>query len=136
MGGAEIQIKYLCEYLIKGRTLRFYIYEDKRGVSIDATLNISLRPVQNRLRNIFLGKTRVFLINKIRKQLDDINPHIIYTRMASSWAYVAADFARNNACVSVWNLASDKDVAPIKPKWFKVYDWLEYYINYTVYIQR
>ena len=128
MGGAEIQIKYLCEYLINRKDVKvFYIYEDKRGVSIDDTLNISLRPVDNRLRNVFLGKTRVFLMNKIRKQLDDINPHIIYTRMASSWSYVAADFARINACVSVWNLASDKDVAPIKPKWFKVYDWVEYY---------
>lgn len=115
MGGAEIQIQYLVEFLLEENVRVHFIFEDK-GIKYDYLThhNLILHP----LKKINLSKrfgNRWFLYKKrINLLLNQIEPDGIYTRFFSSWSGFASMYAIKSNIPHVWALASDNDLKVLK----------------------
>lgn len=111
MGGAEIQIKYLVDFLLQKNIQVHYIFEDK-GIEFDDVYNENL--FLHPLTKINISKrfgNRWFLYKKrINSLLNEIEPSGIYTRFYSSWSGFASNYAQNNNIPHVWAIASDNDL--------------------------
>ncbi|MEO8932687.1 MAG: glycosyltransferase, partial [Xanthomarina sp.] len=128
MGGAEIQIKYLVEFLLNNNIQVHYIFEDQ-GVNIGIVKHNEL--ILHPLSKINLSKrfgNRWFLYKKrINKLLNQIQPDGIYTRFYSSWSGFAAEYAKKNNIPHIWALASNNDLKVLdKPlNFMKPLDFIE-----------
>ena len=109
LGGAEIQISYLVKYLNSLDYTIHYIYEEREEIILN-TENINLHPLKR--INLWgpLGKKWFLYSKRIDKILCDIQPDIIYTRLYSSWSYIAAKHTKNHQIKHIWAIASDNDV--------------------------
>ncbi len=108
MGGAEIQISYLIEYMKRKGLEVHFIYEDRGGnIKKDDTILHPLKKIK--IRKTF-GHRWFLRIRAINKILQEIHPDIIYTRSCSSWSGIAAIYSKRNNILHIWAISSDKDV--------------------------
>jgi len=107
MGGAELQISYLAKYLLENNYEVHFIYENN-GVPIKESGGIILHPLKKVNIRKTLGQRWFLYWGRINKKLREIGPDVIYTRLYSSWAGIAARYARKNNIVHIWAIASDK----------------------------
>ena len=124
MGGAEMQIKYLVEFLVKKNFRVSFIFEDK-GSLYGNELGINLIPLKNKKIRKTLGSRWIFYTKKINNSLRELKPDIIYTRFYSSWSGVASIYAKQNDKIHIWALASDNDLAPKRNSIIRPFDWTE-----------
>lgn len=128
MGGAEIQIKYLVEFLLEKNVEVHYIYEDKKNkINSEEYPNLILHPL-NWIKITKRFGNRWFLYKKeIYKLLHKIKPDGIYTRFFSSWNSFASDFSKQNKITHVWAIASDNDLKILGKaiNWLKPLDIIE-----------
>jgi len=123
MGGAEIQIKYLVDYLLENNVQVHYIFEDKNIKMEDVdNHNLILYPLSRIKISKRFGNRWFLYQNKINRILKAVKPDGIYTRFYSSWSGFAAEYAYKNGIPHIWALASDNDlkildktINPIKP---------------------
>lgn len=128
MGGAEIQISYLVNELVRENFDVYYIYEDN-GTNILNSQKIHLFPLKKiNIKNRF-GKRWFLYYKRIKKTLNDIKPDCIYTRLYSSWSGIAAVYAKNNAIRHIWAIASDSDINRLSRNrsCLKPFDFIEDY---------
>lgn len=111
MGGAEIQIKYLVDFLLQKNVEVHYIFEDKnKEMESVKNKNLILHPILKIKLSKRFGN-RWFLYKKeIKKLLNQIQPDGIYTRFFSSWSGFASEYAKQNNIPHIWALASDNDL--------------------------
>lgn len=108
LGGAELQISYLCEFAqYKGWEVH-YIYEEKKTL-IENLKNISLHPIIPIIRRNTLGFRFSLSQDNITNDLIKINPDVVYTRCAFSWSGIAAKYAKDYNKKHIWAIASDDD---------------------------
>ena len=124
MGGAEMQIKYLVEILLKRNFRISFVFEDK-GNSYANELGINLIPLKKKNIRKTFGSRWFFYHSPIKDLLNKLNPDIIYTRFYSSWSGVASVYAKQNDKIHIWALASDNDLAPKRNSIIRPFDWIE-----------
>lgn len=112
MGGAEIQIKYLVDFLLKQSNIQVhFIFEDKNiefeKPNID---NLILHPLSKINLSKRYGNRWWLYKRRINNLLTKIEPDGIYTRFFSSWSGFASENAKQNNIPHVWALASDNDL--------------------------
>ncbi|NLF43699.1 MAG: glycosyltransferase family 4 protein [Bacteroidales bacterium] len=134
MGGAELQLCYLADHLLKNKYEIHFIFEDKKNKRIENCEGLVLHP----LRRIKLRKRfgqRWFLYGcRVNDILKSVKPDVIYTRFYSSWNGVAAKYAKKNNAKHIWAIASDNDVKQrkIKSMILHPFDFIErQYVNYA-----
>ena len=109
MGGAEYQVKCLLDKIIdKEKYCIYYIARDIKEDNID----IGYRKIK--LQNFKrIEKYGYFMDGPIlMKKLKEINPDIIYQRIACAYTGYAAYYAKttNFKCKMMWHISSDSDV--------------------------
>lgn len=127
-GGAEAQIKYLVEFLLKMNVEVHYIFEAKDNIlETKEYKNLILHPLPWLKISKRFGKRWFLYKNRINKLLNEINPDGIYTRFFSSWNSFASDFSMKNNIPHIWALASDNDLKKIiiSRSFFKPLDIVE-----------
>lgn len=107
MGGAQYQAKCLIDALDK--TGKYEIYFTARNVDPDyKPSHYSIKKVP---RPLGLKRARLFLdVLPLYRILKEIQPDIIYQRVASAYTGIAAIYAHRNHCKLVWHISSDADV--------------------------
>lgn len=108
-GGAELQIRYLVKATINAGYNVHYIFEDK-GRTIQNELGVVLHPLKKKKDIQFFGKGWFRYRHLINKELENIKPDTIYTRLGSSWIDIAAQYSRKHNIRHIHALASDIDV--------------------------
>ena len=111
MGGAEVQIKYLVNFLLEKNVQVHYIYEDK-GISIKnkSHKNLILHPLSRIKLSKRFGNRWFLYQNKINLILNQVQPDGIYTRFFSSWSGFASEYALKHSIPHIWAIASDNDL--------------------------
>lgn len=109
-GGAEIQLKYLVEACTISGFEVHYIYEEK-GVPIANKVKAILHPLHKKRNYKFCGKGWFLYRDQILKELNNIKPDSIYTRLGSSWVGIVATYAKLHNIKHIHALASDIDVS-------------------------
>lgn len=128
MGGAEIQIKYLVDYLLDNNVQVHYVFEDKNIKMEDVdNHNLFLYPLSRIKISKRFGNRWFLYQNKINRILKAVKPNGIYTRFYSSWSGFAATYANENSIPHVWAIASDNDLKVLEQpfKFMKPLDILE-----------
>jgi len=113
MGGAELQISYLVNELIRRGYEVHYIYEDN-GKCIENKVAIHLHPLKKFNIRKWFGEILFLYRKSIIECLKKIRPDIIYTRCYSSWSGFAGLYAHDNNIKHIWAIASDYDLRPLK----------------------
>lgn len=127
LGGAELQLKYLSEYLIKEETDVHMLYPVRNSKSIAST-SINLHPVKYTKASGTFGKTWFRYKRELKKKIGKIQPDIIITRAYSSWSGIVSEYAKIHNIRHIHFIASDNDIKnnkkliPIS----KPFDYLEY----------
>lgn len=107
-GGAELQISYLVEALIKNEGYNIsYIYSSNKNLPQDN--NVDLYPIPRKKKIKFLGQAWFRYKKDILEKLYEIKPDIIYTR-GQYWIDIAAEYAVKNNIKHIHAIASDNDV--------------------------
>lgn len=124
LGGAEQQLKYLSEFLLKkGHELHF-IYLDRTAAQVEKEGVIN-HPIKHIKLPGRFGKYWFIYKKQLLKKLRKINPDVLITRTRSSWAGFAADYAKENKIKHIHYIASDKDVVFERAKAYRVFDIVE-----------
>jgi glycosyltransferase involved in cell wall biosynthesis len=110
-GGAELQIKYIAEYLNeKGFDIHYlFLYKEEMD-TVDNNIHlysIKKSPLGEKL----LGKFCYF--NKVLDKLNHIKPDIVYHRNLSTFALPVVKYCKDNNCKSFLHLAHIQDVEDI-----------------------
>ena len=111
MGGSQYQVKCLLDNIIA--TDKFEIYYLARNYDPE------FHPEGYRIIKITDGRGirrygSFFDAFPLLKLLHQIQPDIIYQRVACAYTGIAAYYARRHNCKMVWHVASDKDVLPFQ----------------------
>lgn len=111
MGGSQYQAKCLIDQLVP--TEQFEIYYLTRRYDLrfhpDGYKIIKVADTMGIRRYSFF-----FDIFRLLKLLHQIQPDVIYQRVACAYTGIAAYYAKQNNCRMVWHVASDKDVLPLQ----------------------
>lgn len=126
LGGAELQLKYLSQYLVRKGYEVHFIYPNRTSKKTTDTL-VRLHPLKYIKTAGTLGKTWFVYKKSIVSKLSEIQPDIIITRTLSSWAGIASQFAKKNSLRHIHFIASNNDVNSREKKitWRKVFNKLE-----------
>jgi len=111
MGGAQYQVmrlikalaasgRYEITYLAKNYDPTFNP-EDHRIVGL-------VNPWNTTRRGLF------FDTGTVLRALKEINPDVVYQRVASSYTGIGAYYAKKSGCKLIWHISSDDDVTPFK----------------------
>jgi len=107
-GGAELQIKYIAEYLNKKGFEIHYLFLYKEEIDVIEN-NIHLYSIKKSvIGEKLLGKLCYY--NKVLDKLNQINPNIVYHRNLSTFALPVVKYCNNNNCKSFLHLAHIQDV--------------------------
>lgn len=137
MGGAEFQARHLLETM--AALDKYDIYYLARHIGVDH------EPQNHQLIQIAkpcaLGKYGYFLdALQLLRQLETLQPDLIYQRVGCAYTGVAAYYAKRKNCKLVWHVSSTNDVTPagmrlvdtlLKPHHFIENQMLEYGIRNT-----
>jgi len=110
MGGAEYQASLIMQELTKKHEV-YYVCRN--------TNEISKYIISVKGRNILARYAYCFDAIKLYKALKKINPDIVYHRDAGAYTGVCAYYCHTYKKKFLWNLASDKDVIPVKIRDYK-----------------
>lgn len=126
LGGAELQLKYLSQYLVRKGYEVHFIYPNRTNKKTTDTL-VRLHPLKYIKTAGTLGKTWFVYKKSVVSKLSEIQPDIIVTRTLSSWAGIASQFAQKNSLRHIHFIASNNDVNSREKKitWRKVFNKLE-----------
>lgn len=107
-GGAELQIKFIAEYLISKNFEVHYVFLHNQKINyLDNGINLRSIVKKPILDKIF-GK--IIYYNNLMSIIKDIQPDIIYHRHLSSFAYPVLNYCKKNNCKSFLHLALQSDV--------------------------
>src|SRR5690606_3415108 len=126
-GGAELQISYLVDSLLRRGHKVHYVFEDL-GTEINNDLKIHLYPLKKSvIRSKRFGSRWIFYHKRINEILNELGPDVIYTRLFSSWTGLASNFALKSGAKHIWALASDIDITRLQRSTsiFKPFDIIE-----------
>ena len=105
-GGAEIQVKYLSEILLK--TKRYEIHFLCRRVPSQSVTDYRIWKIGS---EDGLGKLGTFVSAvKVYQTLKKISPQIIYQNVGCAYTGVAAWYTKRSEAKLLWHIASDMDV--------------------------
>ncbi len=125
-GGAELQIKYMIEYLNdRGFDIHYLFLHDKEMDYIDD--NIHLYSIKE---SIFAEKImgKFFYHNRVLKKLKEIKPDIIYHAVLSNFVLPAIEYSKTANCKVLIHLVSSANVKKrIKFSKMVVRDIIEFY---------
>lgn len=110
IGGAEVQVDYIVDYLVKNSTHQLYLI--CRESQINAYKNIKIYKIRfNRnIGKFFLS----FDFVSITQILNKIKPDVIYTRTSTSYVGIAAIYCKINSAKLIYHIAHKEDVVPLK----------------------
>lgn len=131
LGGAELQLKYLSQYLVNQGYEVHFIYRH-RTLKVPQKSNLRLYPLKHFKIPGTFGKTWFVSRKLIHKTLIKIQPDVIITRAFSSWAGIASKYALIHNLHHFHFVASDNEVKRQigNVLRFKVFDKIEYkYFN-------
>lgn len=115
LGGAELQLKYLSEYLLsKGHEVHFVF--PNRNNKVVAPNGVVQHPLKYTKIPGTFGKTWFSYKNRLETIIKKINPDVLITRTNSSWAGITANYGLQNNIKHVHFVASDKDVQLLQLK--------------------
>jgi len=107
-GGAELQIKYIAEYLNEKGFEIHYVFLHTENIN-DLDNNITLHGIKKvPLFEKLLGKFCYY--NKVLEKLNEVKPDIIYHRNLSTFALPVVKYCKENNCRSFLHLAHIQDV--------------------------
>jgi len=107
-GGAELQIKYIAEYLHNKGFETHYVFLHKEEID-DVDNNIILHSIKKDLLSEKLfGKLCYY--NKVLNKLNEIKPDVIYHRNLSTFALPVVNYCKDYNCKSFLHLAHIQDV--------------------------
>jgi glycosyltransferase involved in cell wall biosynthesis len=113
MGGSQYQVKCLLEANILQKEFEISVLSRRLDVlhkPQNYRLNQIVRPFTMQRYGFFFDSPFLW------RKLIALSPDIIYQRMASSHAGIAARYAKKAGCKMVIHIASDRDVAPFDIK--------------------
>lgn len=106
-GGAELQIKYIANYLIANKFEVHYVFLHNETINYNDE-GIELHSIKKTpLLDKIFGKISYY--KKVMEKLNKIQPDIIYHRNLSTFALAAVSFCKKNNCKSFLHLAHEKD---------------------------
>jgi glycosyltransferase involved in cell wall biosynthesis len=133
MGGSQYQIKCLLEKTSLQTFFDIFILSRRMGPNY-APEN---HQIQRIVKPYFLQRYGLlFDAPFLLKKLNAISPDVIYQNIGTSYAGIAAYYARRSGCKMVLHIASDNDIVPfkIKIRMNRIIPRLEKYIfDYAVY---
>lgn len=127
LGGAELQLKYLSQYLVRKGYEVHFIYPNRTNKKTTTDTLVRLHPLKYIKTAGTLGKTWFVYKKSIVSKLSEIQPDIIITRTLSSWAGIASQYAKKHSLRHIHFIASNNDVNSREKKitWRKVFNKLE-----------
>ncbi|WP_338732837.1 glycosyltransferase family 4 protein [Mangrovimonas cancribranchiae] len=126
LGGAELQLKYLSQYIANMGHEVHFVYPNRTHKKIEDT-HVRLHPL-NYIKTIgSYGKMWFVYKRSINSKLSKIQPDIIITRTFSSWAGIASQYAKSHSLRHIHFIASNNDVNNREKKitWRKAFNKLE-----------
>lgn len=126
LGGAELQLMYLSEYLLSiGHEVHF-VYPNRNENKV-STNGVVLHPLRYTKIPGTFGKTWFRYKNKLERKIGEIKPDVLITRTNSSWAGIVASIADKDKIKHIHFVASDRDVNinSIKNSLSKPFDEIE-----------
>lgn len=116
VGGAEIQSKLIYQEL---NSERYELYFLGRKIN-PARRNGGIQVIDIRGK-IPLHRYSILLDGHgLRRELDHIQPDLIYQRVGGVYTGLAAKYCQRNTCQMIWHISSDYDVLPFNFKFRKV----------------
>lgn len=111
MGGAQYQVMRLIKAL--AATDRYEVTYLTKNFDPDFNPQdhriVGLRiPWNTTRRGLFFDSREVL------RALKEIDPDVVYQRVASSYTGIGAYYAKKNGCKLIWHISSDDDVTPFK----------------------
>lgn len=112
LGGAEVQVKYIMEYLQKYTNHEICFICRKATLTHENGIKIH-KTTSNKFLSRHFKSVDYFSINKLLK---NINPDVIYTRVSTAFVGIAAKYAKKNNKKLIYHIAHKNDVTPYKAK--------------------
>jgi glycosyltransferase involved in cell wall biosynthesis len=113
MGGCEYQIKCLLERSFLQNEFDVFILSRRIGIAHESP---KYRLVQIVKPYALQRYGHILDAPFLWKKLSEISPDVIYQNIGTSYAGIAALYARKNNCKMTLHIASDNDIAPFKKK--------------------
>lgn len=133
LGGAELQLKYVSEYLKKKGAKVHVVFPDRTGVPVDRSI-AEPHPIRHMKIPKTFGRTWFRYKMNITQRLDEIQPEVVITRTFSSWAGIVSDYAVEHGLQHLHFVASDGDVGLTKAASLKKFlDNREFQLGNRVY---
>ena len=110
-GGAELQAKYISEYLSKNNYDVYYLYISPKEVFFHDDEIKVFGIKKKKLLERLLGKACYFY--DVKSKLEEIKPDIIYHRNVSNFALPTVRYCQKNKSKSILHLAHENDVLNI-----------------------
>ena len=108
IGGAELQVKYILDYLAGlGRFDLYYICRTNR---VDLDENYKIYRVNG--INTKIPLFRDFF--RVQTALNKIKPDIVYQRVGNAYTGMAAYYCRLNSAKMIWHISHEKELLPVK----------------------
>ncbi len=111
LGGAEIQVKYIMDYLRSHTTHELSYICRKTSMSNEEEMPIYKIDFDNPVGKRFKIADR----SRILKLLKQIQPDVIYTRVSSGYVGIASEYCQQYDCKLVYHIAHVEDVVPYSP---------------------
>ncbi len=109
-GGAEIQVRYLIEHILRSTQHDVYYVCRKANLTEDNTLNVTQIGY-----NRFLGRyLKAIDYKNLMAALKEIRPDVIYTRVSSAYVGIAADYCARHGAKLVYHIAHQNDLEPLR----------------------
>ena len=111
MGGSQYQAKCLLDNIIPNDKFEIYYLTRNYDPKFHPEGYGIIKIADERGTGRYVSFFDVF---KLLKLLYQIQPDIIYQRVACAYTGIAAYYARRNNCKMVWHISSDNDVLPLQ----------------------
>lgn len=109
LGGAEQQLKYLTEFM-RDSGIDVHVIFPNRNSNVTSANGLHLHNLGKNLLSGKFGKSWFLFYPKIQHRLKKINPDVIITRTYSSFAGIAAQYARLHNKKHIHFIASDSEL--------------------------
>lgn len=110
VGGAEYQTFLIAQAAQKRGFEVHYVFQTARA-EFENPLQIHLHPMPRIKLKRKLGAVWSLYYWRLSRILNDLRPDVIYVRGGISWAGIAARYAHQVGCRSIWHVASSADVS-------------------------